>query len=196
MWHCLPNRKNMVIKTSAGAENLCCFLYKHFVFSSNDCHRSGFINEAYLEACCVVYHSRGCQCVYLEICEVLWLSCVFSSLCLHSNGQSNSLWPLPFVGSPTGSASSWPSSCTAVLPRWPGALSVAYPFWAPPPYLLTAPRRPITSSNWKVRVLVVTCTSHWPSWPCCMSFTWWSVGTASPRRPCWLMLNSRYVSKL
>lgn len=76
MWHCLPNRKNMVIKTSAGAENLCCFLYKHFVFSSNDCHRFGFINEAYLEACCVVYHSRGCQCVYLEICEVLWL-CFF-----------------------------------------------------------------------------------------------------------------------
>ena len=31
------------------------------------------------------------------------------SLCSHSNGQSNSLWPPPCVGSPIGSASSWPS---------------------------------------------------------------------------------------
>lgn len=67
------------------------------------------------------------------------LQCVVltSSLCLplspHSNDQSSSLWAPPCVGSPTGSASSWPSSCTAVLQRSPGVLLAAWTSSSRPP---------------------------------------------------------------
>lgn len=132
------------------------------------------------------------------VTESIWHIFLF---CLHSNGQFNSLWPPPCVGSPIGSASSWPSSCTAALPHSSGVLSVGYLFSAPPLYLLVPmtmrPQRPTTMTFciWKVPAPVVMSTSPWPSWPCFMWFTWWNAGTAFPRQPCWLMLNSRYLWK-